>query len=89
MATSFFSVYLLRTGCSWRQMPYDLPNGKTVYHSFRQWKLDGTWEKAMTALRKHVRVQSAQRWLSGPASLMENRAPVRLADPFSPFRPRL
>jgi transposase len=26
-------LYLLRTGCSWRQMPHDLPNGKTVYHS--------------------------------------------------------
>jgi transposase len=49
--------YLLRTGCSWRQMPHDLPNGKTVYHYFRLWKLDGTWERAMTALRKHVRTQ--------------------------------
>ena len=38
-------------------MPHELPNGKTVYHYFRQWKLDGTWEKAMTALRKDVRVQ--------------------------------
>ena len=27
-------MYLLRTGCSWRQMPHDLPNGKTVYHYF-------------------------------------------------------
>ena len=50
-------LYLLRTGCSWRQMPHDLPNGKTVYHYFRLWKLDGTWEKAMTALRKQVRTQ--------------------------------
>jgi putative transposase len=50
-------MYLLRTGCAWRQMPHDLPNGKTVYHYFRLWKLDGTWEKAMTALRKQVRVQ--------------------------------
>lgn len=50
-------LYLLRTGCSWRQMPHDLPNGKTVYHYFRKWKLDGTWERAMTALRKQVRVQ--------------------------------
>lgn len=49
--------YVLRTGCSWRQMPHDLPNGKTVYHYFRQWKLDGTWERAMTALRKQVRSQ--------------------------------
>jgi transposase len=50
-------LYLLRTGCSWRQMPHDLPNGKTVYHYFRLWKLDGTREKAMTALRKQVRTQ--------------------------------
>lgn len=49
--------YLLRTGCSWRQMPHDLPNGKTVYHYFRRWKLDGTWERAMTALRQQVRSQ--------------------------------
>jgi transposase len=48
-------LYVLRTGCSWRQMPHDLPNGKTVYHYFRHWKLDGTWEQAMTALRKEVR----------------------------------
>ncbi len=50
-------LYLLRTGCSWRQMPHDLPNGKTVYHYFRLWTLDGTWEKAMTALRKQVRAK--------------------------------
>ncbi|GHO42190.1 hypothetical protein KSX_03530 [Ktedonospora formicarum] len=29
-------LYVLRTGCSWRQMPHDLPNGKTVYHYFRR-----------------------------------------------------
>lgn len=40
-----------------RQMSHDLPNGKTVYHYFRQWKRDGTWERAMTALRKQVRTQ--------------------------------
>jgi len=38
-------------------MPHDLPNGKTVYHYFRLWKLDGTWEKAMSSLRKLVRTQ--------------------------------
>ena len=47
-------LYVLRTGCSWRQMPHDLPNGKTAYHYFRIWKLDGTWEKAMTHLRKQT-----------------------------------
>lgn len=48
-------LYVLRTGCSWRQMPHDLPNCKTVYHYFRLWKLDGTWERAMTSLRKQAR----------------------------------
>jgi putative transposase len=50
-------LYLLRTGCSWRQMPHDLPNGKTVYHYFRLWKLDGTWERALSRLRQQVRIQ--------------------------------
>lgn len=48
-------LYVLRTGCSWRQMPHDLPNGKTAYHYFRRWKLDGTWEQAMHTLRKQTR----------------------------------
>jgi putative transposase len=48
-------LYVLRTGCSWRQMPHDLPNGKTVYHYFRQWKLQGVWEHVMTTLRKQAR----------------------------------
>lgn len=49
--------YVLRTGCSWRQMPHDLPNGKTVYHYFWLWSRDGTWEKALSALRKEVRMK--------------------------------
>lgn len=48
---------LLRTGCSWRQLPHDVPNGKTVSHSFRLWKRNGIWEKAMSVLRKQVRTQ--------------------------------
>lgn len=50
-------LYVLRTGCSWRQMPHDLPDGKTVYHYFRRWSLDGTWERAMTSLRREVRTR--------------------------------
>jgi putative transposase len=50
-------LYLLRTGCSWRQMPHDLPNGKTVYHYFRLWSRQGLWEEIMTTLRKQVRTK--------------------------------
>ncbi len=73
-------LYVLRTGCSWRQMPHDLPNGKTVYHYFRHWKLDGTWEKAMTHLHRDVRTQMG-RDLEPSAAIIDSQSiktsPVR------------
>lgn len=41
--------HLLRTGCSWRLLPHDLPPRQTVYHYFRRLRLDGVWEIAHTA----------------------------------------
>jgi putative transposase len=49
--------YIVRGGCSWRLLPHDLPPWKTVYHYFRSWRLDGTWERMHAALRKRVRVR--------------------------------
>jgi len=52
--------YILRTGGSWRMMPHDLPPWKTVYHYFRLWRIDGTWEALNTALRKDLRTQQGK-----------------------------
>src|SRR3712207_5864935 len=49
--------YVLRSGCAWRLLPNDFPPWKTVYHYFRFWRLDGTWERMRSALRKRVRVR--------------------------------
>src|SRR5690242_21825841 len=49
--------YVLRTGCSWRQMPHDLPNGKTAHHYFRIWTKLGIWELITDHLRKQVRTR--------------------------------
>jgi putative transposase len=49
--------YIVRGGCAWRLLPNDFPPWKTVYHYFRSWRLDGTWERMHTALRKRVRVR--------------------------------
>ena len=49
--------YVVRSGCAWRLLPHDYPPWKTVYHYFRFWRLDGTWEKMHSALRKRVRVR--------------------------------
>ena len=44
--------YVVRGGCAWRLLPNDFPPWKTVYHYFRFWRLDGTWERMHSALRK-------------------------------------
>jgi putative transposase len=49
--------YIVRGGCAWRLLPHDFPPWKTVYHYFRSWRLDGTWEMMHSALRKRVRVR--------------------------------
>jgi putative transposase len=33
--------YVLIAGCAWSLLPHDLPKWKTVYHYFRQWRLNG------------------------------------------------
>jgi putative transposase len=49
--------YVVRSGCAWRLLPHDFPSWKTVYHYFRFWRLDGTWERMHAALRDRVRVR--------------------------------
>lgn len=47
--------YVTRSGCAWRMLPHDLPPWKTVYHYFRLWRKDGTWERLNAALREALR----------------------------------
>src|SRR5919199_169091 len=48
--------YVVGSGCAWRLLPHDFPPWRTVYHYFRAWRLDGTWERMHAALRQRVRV---------------------------------
>jgi putative transposase len=49
--------YVVRGGCAWRLLPHDFPPWKTVYHYFRLWRLDGTWQRVHEALRRRARVR--------------------------------
>jgi putative transposase len=49
--------YMTRSGCQWRLLPHEFPPWKTVYHYFRAWRLNGTWERMHQALRERVRVR--------------------------------
>lgn len=52
--------YVLRGGIPWRFLPKEFPPWKTVYHYFRLWRLDGTWEMLNTRLREQVRIQAGR-----------------------------
>ena len=47
--------YIVRSGCAWRLLPHEFPPWQTIYHYFRLWRLDGTWERIHTALRERLR----------------------------------
>ena len=53
--------YLLRSGCSWRMLPHDLPPWRIVYHYFRQWRQDWTWQVMHDLLRGDVRAAAGKR----------------------------
>jgi putative transposase len=49
--------YIVKSGCAWRLLPHDFPPWKTVYHYFRAWRLNGTWQRMHAALLARVRVR--------------------------------
>src|SRR3954453_17408755 len=49
--------YVLRSGCQWRMLPHNFPRWPTVYHYFRRWGIDGTWERINKAIRERLRVR--------------------------------
>lgn len=53
-------LYLNRTGCSWRHLPHDFPPWGTAHFYYRQWRLNGTWQKIHDRLRSHVRAKAGK-----------------------------
>ncbi|BAY50481.1 transposase (plasmid) [Scytonema sp. HK-05] len=66
-------LYILCAGCAWRMLPHDFPNWKTVYHYFRQWRKDGTWQQIHERLRLWVRV-SQNREASPSEVIMDSQS---------------
>jgi len=53
-------LYILRAGGAWRLLPHEFPPWQPVYHYFRLWRDDGTWERINAVLREHVRVRAGR-----------------------------
>ena len=65
--------YLVRGGGAWRLLPHDLPPWQTVYHYFRLWRRDGTWDTVLAGLRAQVR-QRAGRAPTPSAAILDSQS---------------
>ena len=54
-------LYQARNGCVWRALPHDLPPYRIVFHYFRLWQTDGTWDRLHDRLRADVRRAAGKR----------------------------
>lgn len=48
-------LYLVKTGCQWRNLPKDFPKWKTVYSFYRRACYNGIWDKLQRELVKKTR----------------------------------
>jgi len=71
-------MYVVRTGCSWRQLPRDFPAWQTVYGCFWAWAHDGTLEVVHDSLR--TRVREAEGRDPEPSSGIIDAQTVRASD---------
>ena len=65
--------YVLRTGCSWRMLPHDLPPWRIVFHYFRTWRRDGAWQRAHDTLHAELR-QAQGRQASPSAAIIDSQS---------------
>lgn len=65
-------LYVVRSGCTWRMLPHDFPGWSTAYWYFRNWRLDGTWERIQSTLCKQVRLE-AGREASPSAAIIDSQ----------------
>jgi transposase len=53
-------LYVLRSGCPWRSLPYNFPTWGTVYYYFRKWQREGVWDRVLETLRMQMRVKEGR-----------------------------
>ena len=66
-------LYVLRSGCQWRLLPHDLPKWQTVYTYYRNWRLDGSWNRMHAALRHDLRKEGG-RHPEASAAIMDSQS---------------
>ena len=52
-------LYVVRTGCAWRQLPADFPPWQTVYWYFNRWEQYKVTEQILPVVREQLRIAKA------------------------------
>ncbi len=53
-------LYLVRTGCPWRDLPGELGYWHTVYMRFRRWEARGVWERLWCLIQEEHFEEAAE-----------------------------
>jgi putative transposase len=54
-------LYLVDTGCKWRQLPHDFPPYSTVHSFYRRARINGLWNKILKYVVKKTRINSGRK----------------------------
>jgi transposase len=76
IANAIFSV--VRSGCTWRQLPHDFPPWQTGFYSFRSWRREGTLEALPARLRERLRRTLGR--ATPPSAALSDSQPVKTAE---------
>lgn len=50
-------LWILRTGCQWRELPESYGSWQSVYARFRKWEKDGIFEKIFRELNRDANME--------------------------------
>ena len=54
-------LYLVNSGCKWRQLPHDFPRYSTVHSFYRRARISGLWDKILEHLVKKTRTDTGRK----------------------------
>lgn len=75
--------YVIRTGCTWRDLPHDFPKWQAVYAYMRRLEEDGSFKRINDALREQERVRQGRNPF--PSTVVVDTQSVRTAEKRGPF----
>jgi Putative transposase of IS4/5 family (DUF4096) len=52
-------IFVIRTGCSWRDLPARFGPWQTVADRYRRWRLEGKWEPILQCLLQEIPLSSS------------------------------